>query len=103
MHKESILLKAAFMAPWSGASDGGVVTIADDLNDGYGNYVVIDHGNGYKTLLRSRQRHFMLLKASMFLGQPILAVGNSGNSYGSHLHFEIIETEREVNPLNFDF
>ena len=60
------------------ASDGGVVTIAGDLNDGYGNYVVIDHGNGYKTLYAHGSAIYVTQGQYVSKGQPILAVGNSG-------------------------
>ena len=57
MHKGIDIAEGGVHGATVRASDGGVVTIAGDLNDGYGNYVVIDHGNGYKNPLRSRQRH----------------------------------------------
>ena len=66
MHKGIDIAEGGVHGATVRASDGGVVTIAGDLNDGYGNYVVIDHGNGYKTLY-AHAAPFMLLKASMFL------------------------------------
>lgn len=103
MHKGIDIAEGGVHGATVRASDGGVVTIAGDLNDGYGNYVVIDHGNGYKTLYAHGSAIYVTQGQYVSKGQPILAVGNSGNSYGSHLHFEIIENGTEVNPLNFDF
>jgi len=72
------------------ASAGGTVDYVDSSEVGYGNQVVIRHGNGWKT----RYAHLMdgsitvQRGQSVNKGQVIGKVGNSGNSYGAHLHYE---------------
>jgi murein DD-endopeptidase MepM/ murein hydrolase activator NlpD len=82
------------------ASDGGVVVEAG-FHNSYGNYVLIDHGNGFKT----RYAHCSVLEVKkgdkVAQGQYIAKVGNTGFVTGSHLHFEVIKDGRLVNPLNY--
>lgn len=82
------------------ASDGGKVVEAG-WHYSYGYYVLIDHGNGFKT----RYAHCSALKVKVgqrvAQGEYIANVGNTGNSYGAHLHFEIIKNGNRVNPLNY--
>ena len=69
------------------ASNGGVV-LRSEWHDSYGYYVLIDHGNGISTLYA----HMSLLNVSagqtVSQGQVIGYVGNTGYSFGAHLHFE---------------
>ncbi len=71
------------------ASDGGVVVFSGWSNGGYGYMVMIDHGNGYQTIYA----HLSAVNAgcgqSVYSGSYIGAVGSTGNSTGSHLHFEV--------------
>jgi murein DD-endopeptidase MepM/ murein hydrolase activator NlpD len=81
------------------ASDSGVVTlVAAGWNYGYGNIIVVNHGNGYSTLYA----HLSGLNAShcqsVSQGQVIGAIGSTGNSSGSHLHFEVRLNGGFVNP-----
>lgn len=82
------------------ASDGGTV-IEADYNGSYGYYVLIDHGNGFKT----RYAHCSKLKVEVgqkvAQGEYIANVGNTGYSFGAHLHFEIIKNGQLVDPLNY--
>lgn len=73
------------------ASDSGVVVRADigSYNSGYGNVIMIDHGNGYLTLYAHLSSVNVSLCQSVYAGQVIGASGNTGNSFGAHLHFEI--------------
>lgn len=85
------------------AADSGVVTISK-LSDSYGYYVVIDHQNGLKTLYAHNSS--LLVKEGDIIskGQQIALSGNTGNSTGPHLHFEIHSNDVAVNPeifLNF--
>ncbi len=73
-------------------SDGTVVTAAYGWNGGYGNYVVIDHGNGYKTLYAHNEELYVSEGDYVTMGQAIGKMGNTGRVYGAtgiHLHFEI--------------
>lgn len=82
------------------ASDGGTVTYAG-WNDSYGNCVFIDHGNGYQT----RYAHMSLLNtqtgAAVEQGQVIGYVGNTGYSFGAHLHFEVIYCGSLMDPMGY--
>lgn len=71
------------------AAQSGVVTLSR-YNASYGNYCIISHGNGYATLY-AHQKQLPLVKVgdTVEKGQVIGYVGNTGNSYGAHLHFEL--------------
>ena len=70
------------------ASDGGTVTVAGE-NGGYGNCVMIDHGNGYYTLYGHLSSIAVSYGQAVSQGQTIGYVGSTGVSTGPHLHFEI--------------
>jgi LysM repeat protein len=71
------------------ASDGGVVVFSGWSNGGYGYMVMIDHGNGYQTLYAHLSAVNASCGQSVYPGSYIGAVGSTGNSTGSHLHFEV--------------
>lgn len=72
------------------ASDSGVVTAAaGGYNYGYGNYIMIDHGNGYITLYAHLSQINVVLCQGVYAGNLIGLAGNTGNSFGAHLHFEV--------------
>lgn len=82
------------------ASDGGVVSLAD-WNDGYGKCVIIDHGNGKKTLYGHCSSLLVQNGEAVSKGQPIALVGSTGDSTGPHCHFEVIVNDAKVNPLSY--
>ena len=83
------------------ASDGGTVVHAGDINDGYGSYVIIDHGNGFQTVYAHCSSLAVCEGQYVSQGQTIGYVGSTGWSTGSHLHFEVRQGSNRLNPLNF--
>ncbi len=83
------------------ASNGGkVVTSAYNAN-GYGNYVILDHGGGKMTVYGHMSKRGVSVGQSVSKGQQIGLVGSTGRSTGPHLHFEIRVNGTAVNPLNY--
>lgn len=84
------------------ASDSGVIVFAGWNDYGYGNEILIDHGNGWKTLYAHLSQFYVQCGESVGQGQTIAAMGSTGHSTGSHLHFEMISDEHgKVNPHSF--
>lgn len=83
------------------AADNGIVTEAQYKNNGYGNFISIDHGNGFVTYYA----HCSEIKISkgdvVAKGDLIATVGNTGRSTGPHLHFEIRLDGESQNPYNY--
>lgn len=81
------------------AADSGVVTMAQGGdNYGYGNVIQIDHGNGYSTLYAHLSNIGVSVCQSVYAGEWIGAAGSTGNSTGSHLHFEVRQGGGFINP-----
>ena len=70
-------------------------------NGGYGNYVMIDHGNGYTTSFSHMQKYLVRRGDRVKRGQVIGLVGNTGRSTGPHLHYEVALDGKTINPYNF--
>ncbi|MBE6820320.1 MAG: M23 family metallopeptidase [Ruminococcaceae bacterium] len=90
------------------ARDGVVVTVYNDgkWNTGFGNYCVIDHGNGVQTLYAHSKDIRVNEGDAVVQGQVIGIVGDTGNTTAPHLHFEVrVEngngSYKRVNPLKF--
>ena len=84
------------------ASDNGVVVYAGWNDWGYGNVVVIDHGNGWQTLYAHMSVIAVGCGQSVYQGGSIGAMGSTGNSTGPHLHFEMMnDAYGKVNPWDF--
>jgi LysM repeat protein len=84
------------------APDHGVVVYAGWNNFGYGNIVVIDHGNGWQTLSAHLASIAVACGQSVFQGSTIGAMGSTGKSSGPHLHYEMMHDEYgKVNPWDF--
>ncbi|RPJ26479.1 MAG: LysM peptidoglycan-binding domain-containing protein [Chloroflexi bacterium] len=80
------------------AGDSGVVTVAGWSNFGYGNMIQIDHGNGYSTVYAHLSNIGVGACTSVGAGQWIGSAGNTGNSQGAHLHFEVRLNGGFINP-----
>ncbi|NSW51243.1 MAG: peptidoglycan DD-metalloendopeptidase family protein [Anaerolineae bacterium] len=80
------------------ASDSGVVVYSGWNTSGYGNMVMIDHGNGYQTLYAHLSNTAVRCGASVYQGQTIGYGGSTGNSTGPHLHFEVRYFGGFINP-----
>jgi murein DD-endopeptidase MepM/ murein hydrolase activator NlpD len=80
------------------ASDSGVIVFAGWAYGGYGNMVMIDHGNGYQTLYGHLSSISAGCGQSVYTGTYIGAVGSTGNSTGPHLHFEVRYLGGFINP-----
>lgn len=66
-----------------------IVSNSGGYNGGYGSYIVIKHANGTQTLYAHLSKNFVSVGETVSQGQKIGAMGNSGKSTGSHLHFEV--------------
>ena len=71
---------------------------AVSMHASWGNYVKIDHGNGYKTLYAHMSGFAVTLGETVTQGQVIGYVGNTGNSYGNHCHLEMSYNDVLFNP-----
>jgi murein DD-endopeptidase MepM/ murein hydrolase activator NlpD len=80
------------------AADSGVVVFAGWSTVGYGNMIMIDHGNGWQTLYAHLSAVRVGCGDSVVQGNTIGAIGSTGNSTGSHLHFETRFEGGFVNP-----
>ena len=84
------------------AADNGVVVYSGWNNHGYGNVIVIDHGNGWQTLYAHLSDVRRGLRAERVPGRGDRSNGSTGNSSGPHLHFEMMHDQYgKVNPWNF--
>jgi murein DD-endopeptidase MepM/ murein hydrolase activator NlpD len=98
MHS-GIDLGAAFGSPVKAVADG-IVVKAGAIN-GYGDCVIIDHGNQYATLYAHASALSVKAGDHVKAGQVIMASGNSGLSTGPHLHFEVRLLGTPIDPAPF--
>lgn len=82
------------------AADGGVVTYAGWMS-GYGNFVMINHENGYQTGYGHCASLTVNVGDRVAKGDVIAKMGNTGRSTGTHLHFEVKKNGKFENPLNY--
>ena len=83
------------------AADSGVIVYAGWSNWGYGNLIVIDHGNGWQTAYAHLSAIAVGCGQSVFQGAQIGGMGSTGNSSGPHLHFEMVYNGAKLNPHDF--
>lgn len=80
------------------ATDAGVIVYAGWNNYGYGNMIMVDHGNNFQSLYAHLSGISVVCGQSVGQGDLIGIIGNTGRSSGSHLHFEIRAISSWVNP-----
>ena len=95
----AIDIGAPAMTPIYAAADG-TVTLST-WHDSYGNFVKIDHGNGWATLYAHQTQRAAVVGQHVSAGDLIGYVGTTGDSTGNHLHFEIRYQENRLDPLQF--
>ncbi len=79
----------------------GIVLFARRSRVDYGNHLAIDHGGGIATLYAHCDNLYIRAGDTVRQGQLIASVGESGNATGPHLHFEVLEGGRTVNPHRY--
>ena len=89
------------------AASGTVILVSEPVEGknkggtGYGNYCIIDHGNGYSTLYGHARDIYVKEGQKVSRGKAIGVVGSTGTSTGAHLHFEVRVNGSTTNPLNY--
>ncbi len=84
------------------AVDAGVIVYSGWNDHGYGNLIVVDHGNGWQSVYAHLDTFLAFCGQSVDQGEQIGTLGTTGNSTGPHLHFELRhETYGVVNPWDF--
>ena len=89
--------------PYFAADSGTVMYATNDggYNGGAGNWIVIAHGSGVVTKYMHSSATFVVPGNYVERGQNIGLVGNTGDSHGAHLHFQVEVNGVAVNPLNY--
>ena len=72
-----------------------------ESDKGHGNHVVLQHDEEYKTVYANLSKFAVSAGMTVKKGQLIAYSGNSGASTAPHLHYEVLQNEEHVNPLNF--
>ncbi len=83
------------------ATGDGTVERADNMAQGYGNHVVLNHGYGYQTLYGHMSKIAVRAGQKVKRGDLLGYVGSTGLSTAPHLHYEVIKNNEKVNPINF--
>ncbi len=86
-------------APIAAASAGRVISAGPDA--GYGNLIIVDHGNGVTTRYGHCAQIYARVGEMVAAGQSIGAVGSTGRSTGPHVHFEVRVGDEPVDPMQF--
>ena len=84
------------------ATANGTVTVSNRYAS-FGNYIEVDHGNGYKTIYGHLSDRLVKRGDVVHRGQKIGEVGNTGRSTAPHLHYEIQYNNKHINPNKYYF
>lgn len=98
MHNGIDLISKADHYPIYSANDGKVIFAGKE--SGYGNYVVIDHGNGISTLYAHLSKITVKKGAKINAGQVVGIMGDSGTATAMHLHYEVRINNKPINPAS---
>ena len=102
-HHNGIDLAAEAGTPIMAAADG-VVAVSRHEEGGYGNFVEVEHEDGWRTLYAHTQRNYRKIGEFVKAKDVIACVGSTGRSSGPHLHFEIRDPQdAPLNPAEFVF
>lgn len=82
------------------AADNGNVVYAGNKGDGYGNKIIIDHNNGYRTMYAHLASISVSVGQTVSRGSSIGIMGRTGNSTGIHLHFEVYQNGKIIDPMS---
>ena len=93
-------IAAAYGTPIK-ACASGTVTYSGNAGDGFGNYVIISHGNGVTTVYAHCSQLLVSAGQTVSQGEVIAKVGSTGNSTGNHLHLEVRKNGVTYNPQNY--
>ena len=85
------------------AAASGTVTYSGNAGDGFGNYVIISHGNGVTTVYAHCSSLLVSAGQTVSQGEAIARVGSTGNSTGNHLHFEVRKNGVTLNPQYYTY
>jgi len=83
------------------ATANGIIEVAGNRGDGYGNCVIINHSYGYKTLYGHMFRVKARAGQKVTRGEIIGYVGSTGKSTGPHCHYEVIKNGNKIDPIYF--
>lgn len=83
------------------ATADGIVSLAGNSGDGYGNHVIINHGYGYETLYGHMVRVKTVVGKAVKRGEVIGYVGSTGKSTGPHCHYEVHKNGNKIDPIYF--
>ena len=81
------------------AAAAGTVEFAGWLG-GYGNLIVLNHGNGLQTYYAHNERHYVSKGATIAKGDAIAKMGATGRATGVHVHYEVRKNGRPINPMS---
>ncbi|WYD80771.1 MAG: peptidoglycan DD-metalloendopeptidase family protein [Candidatus Electrothrix gigas] len=83
------------------ATADGIVTTSSYEKNGFGNYVILRHGNGYETVFGHMSKRLVKEGVQVQRGQVLGLLGNTGRSTGPHLHYEVRYNKKPINPNKY--